>query len=236
MPYQFWKKYEFIRYGFSLVWVLVLILIRAILKQQITEWWAKFKLECLLLICTCTYTNEKFNVKKDPILHVATTFSLKQGETRTSHGPIPHPLSTPQNIPDKVGMFTLRSPGLRCPFGGSWVSSSALNPGGRGNTWIWKWHTCAYRSMKKEGFWCKISLKKGGDSVWAPKKLGLSVCENKIFMPKFAIFFAQIDIKLYNFLIAHEACKFFSFLCRILYKTGQRGHWVWTGEKSGHWV
>ena len=31
--------------------------------------------------------------KKDPILHVATTFSLKQGETRTSHGPIPHPVS-----------------------------------------------------------------------------------------------------------------------------------------------
>ena len=30
--------------------------------------------------------------KKDNILHVATTFSLKQGETRTSHGPIPHPL------------------------------------------------------------------------------------------------------------------------------------------------
>ena len=33
LPYQFWKKYEFIRYGFSLVWVLVLILIRAILEQ-----------------------------------------------------------------------------------------------------------------------------------------------------------------------------------------------------------
>ena len=31
--------------------------------------------------------------KKDPILHVATTFSLKQGETRASHGPIPHPLN-----------------------------------------------------------------------------------------------------------------------------------------------
>ena len=30
--------------------------------------------------------------QKDPILH-ATTFSLKQGETRTSHGPIPHPLN-----------------------------------------------------------------------------------------------------------------------------------------------
>ena len=31
--------------------------------------------------------------KKDQILHVATSFSLKQGETRTSHGPIPHPLT-----------------------------------------------------------------------------------------------------------------------------------------------
>ena len=31
--------------------------------------------------------------KKAPILHVTTTFSLKQGETRTSSGPIPHPLT-----------------------------------------------------------------------------------------------------------------------------------------------
>ena len=31
--------------------------------------------------------------KKTQFLHVATTFSLKQGETKTSHGPIPHPLS-----------------------------------------------------------------------------------------------------------------------------------------------
>ena len=31
--------------------------------------------------------------KKDPILHVATTFSLKQGETRTNYRPIPHPLN-----------------------------------------------------------------------------------------------------------------------------------------------
>ena len=30
--------------------------------------------------------------KRPNFLHVATTFSLKQGETRTSHGPIPHPL------------------------------------------------------------------------------------------------------------------------------------------------
>ena len=37
LPYQFWKKYEFIRYGFSWVWVLVLILIRAILEQSINN-------------------------------------------------------------------------------------------------------------------------------------------------------------------------------------------------------
>ena len=63
LPYQFWKKYEFIRYGFSLVWFLVLILIRAILELSInnkTKWWVKVKLECLLLICT--YTNAKFIV------------------------------------------------------------------------------------------------------------------------------------------------------------------------------
>ena len=37
LPYQFWKKYEFIRYGFSLVWVLVLVLIRAILELSINN-------------------------------------------------------------------------------------------------------------------------------------------------------------------------------------------------------
>ena len=35
--YQFWKKYGFIRYGFSLVWVLALILICAILEQSINN-------------------------------------------------------------------------------------------------------------------------------------------------------------------------------------------------------
>ena len=45
-------------------------------KKTITFFWSKlFKLH-----------------KKDPILHVATLFSLKQRETRTNHGPIPHPL------------------------------------------------------------------------------------------------------------------------------------------------
>ena len=58
---DFEKKYDLIRYGFSLVWFLVLILISAILEQSINnKWLAKFKLECLLLICI--YTNAKFIV------------------------------------------------------------------------------------------------------------------------------------------------------------------------------
>ena len=36
--------------------------------------------------------------KKDPILLVTTTFSLKQGETRTNSVPIPHPLSSVKAI------------------------------------------------------------------------------------------------------------------------------------------
>ena len=51
--------------------------------------------------------------KKDPILHVATTFSLKQGETRTSHVPIPHPLKmylpVLAPIPLSIIYFTFQS-------------------------------------------------------------------------------------------------------------------------------
>ena len=39
-----------------------------------------------LLFSEVNYLNY---TKKDQILHVTTTFSLKQGETRTSSGPIP---------------------------------------------------------------------------------------------------------------------------------------------------
>ena len=44
-----------------------------------------------------------------------------------------------------------------------------LTPGG-GGTQIWKWRTSAYRRTKIGGIRCKISSKKGGQSVWAPKK------------------------------------------------------------------
>ena len=48
-------------YGFSLVWLLVLIILPAILEQSINnKMVSKFRLECLLLIFI--YTNEKFIV------------------------------------------------------------------------------------------------------------------------------------------------------------------------------
>ena len=44
--------------------------------------------------------------KKDPILNVATTFFLKQGETRTSHGPIPHPLNKRKKNSEPCGIWS----------------------------------------------------------------------------------------------------------------------------------
>ena len=59
LPSQFCKTYEFIMYGFSLVRLLVLILIRAILEQSINNKMLSkiLKLECLLLIFIYTYAN-----------------------------------------------------------------------------------------------------------------------------------------------------------------------------------
>ena len=60
LPYQFWKSTNLS--GMVSLWYescMVLILTRAIL-EQITKWWAKFKLKCLLLMCV--YTNAKFLV------------------------------------------------------------------------------------------------------------------------------------------------------------------------------
>ena len=55
--------------------------------------------------------------KKDPILHVATTFSLKQGKTRTSHGPIPHPLTfTIWKVLNKFDFWILKTVLLLSPF------------------------------------------------------------------------------------------------------------------------
>ena len=45
--------------------------------------------------------------KERPNLHVATTFSLKQGKTRTSHGPIPHPLNYAAFIVAKMHIFAV---------------------------------------------------------------------------------------------------------------------------------
>ena len=63
--------------------------------------------------------------KKDPTLHVATAFSLEQGETRTSHGPIPHPLKD-SKFYDLITLYeTLRSCS-NCV----WITSYCFGPGG----------------------------------------------------------------------------------------------------------
>ena len=62
LPYQVWKKYTNLSDTVSLwyeswCWFLFAPFWN---NQYITKWWAKFKLECLILICT--YTNAKFIV------------------------------------------------------------------------------------------------------------------------------------------------------------------------------
>ena len=56
------KKYEFIRYSFSLVWVLVLILIRAILEQSINNKMVSKTYVGMSTTDMCIYTNAKFIV------------------------------------------------------------------------------------------------------------------------------------------------------------------------------
>ena len=76
LPDQFCKTYGLIMYGFSFMWLLVLILFRAILEQSINKkWWANFRLECLLLIFI--YTNATFMVICKP-------WTLNDGRWRLS--------------------------------------------------------------------------------------------------------------------------------------------------------
>ena len=50
-----------------------------------------FQIRKQLRFSEVSYLN--YTKRPNNILHVTTTFSLKQGETRTSSGPIPHPLN-----------------------------------------------------------------------------------------------------------------------------------------------
>ena len=61
-------------------------LVEVIVKKLVNWIWQHLKLEAPV------GTTARDCPKETQFLHVATTFSLKQGETRTSHGPIPHSL------------------------------------------------------------------------------------------------------------------------------------------------
>ena len=62
--------------------------------------------------------------KKDPILHVATTFFLKQEETRTSHAPIPHPWRGYCTLYPQISMFCALSQNYQHFFGGKILYAS----------------------------------------------------------------------------------------------------------------
>ena len=95
--------------------------------------------------------------------------------------------------------------------------------------------------MQVAGIQCKILLKKGGYSVWAPKKwdlfwcglpkMGVIWCAKMQFQAKICKFYVKITANFVNFLNTGEAiCN----LCKIWYENGKKGgHWVWTEEKRG---
>ena len=66
--------------------------------------------------------------KNYPILHMAPSFSLKQGEIRTSHGPIPHPLRGKYNKIAGINSLTLH---INIP------SVFLVNLNTRGLLWFW---------------------------------------------------------------------------------------------------
>ena len=77
--------------------------------------------------------------EKDPILHMTTTFSLKQGETRTNSLPIPHPLNIFEEPPNTLSIVYasfwkhdinyLHQLGLLLPFKWNFLATSILSFG-----------------------------------------------------------------------------------------------------------
>ena len=108
----------------------------------------------------------------------------------------------------------------------------------------WKWRTSAYRRTKVGGFRCKISSKKGGHSVWAPKKRGPflvltpkngghSVCKNAISSQNLQILCENFR-KIVNFLkMRPKRAKFCNLYVKFDWKWIKGGHWVWTEWKKG---
>ena len=92
----------------------------------------------------------------------------------------------------------------------------------RGGTQIWKWRTSAYRRTKIGGIQCKISSKKGGHSVWTPKKwglfwcgllkMGVIQCAKMQFQGKICKFSVKIAMKSLNFSKCARSAQKFAIL------------------------
>ena len=107
----------------------------------------------------------------------------------------------------------------------------------RGGTRIWKWRTSAYRRTKGRSIRCKISLKKGGHSVWAQKKKkkkmgsflmwtnkngGHLVCGNAISSQNLQIYI-KITAKFVNFSKCARSAKICNLCVKFDTKVGQKG-------------
>ena len=102
--------------------------------------------------------------------------------------------------------------------------------------------TCVYRRTKEEGIRCKISLKKGGHAMWAPKKkkkktgsflkwspkMGDIQCAKMQFHAKICKFYVKITVKFMNFSKCVRSAKIFNLYVKFFTKVEKRGHWVWT--------
>ena len=91
-----------------------------------------------------------------------------------------------------------------------------------------KWRTSAYRRTKIGGIQCKISSKKGGHSVWAPKKMGAFLCgllkmgviqcAKMQFQGKICKFSVKSATKSLNSQNAREARKNLQFYVKLIQK------------------
>ena len=128
---------------------------------------------------------------------------------------------------------------------GTYIISDPFPGGG---TQIWKWRTSAYRRTKIGGIRCKISSKKGGHSVWAPKKwglfccglpkMGVILCAKMQVQGKICKFSVKIATKSLNFSkCARSAKKNCNFHVKFDTKVEKRGSlgvdWI---KKGSHWV
>ena len=97
--------------------------------------------------------------KKDPILHVATMFSLKQGETRTSPWPIPHSLETHHKSPEEKRTLMKMANMPRAEKKARSLRAASTHHASRKRAaCVLQAHICAHRVFAHAYFWNKTRM------------------------------------------------------------------------------